>query len=400
MSKEILSDLGISPQQRYKKELGKMPLLSDGQEQALAESIERGRLANALISLRDSSTVTLKKKGQARIEEKAALGFFFELGVLDDIALTTQTEPLDSVNKKVKKTNPGAVDKHSRTVDIVYAISRKDEIDWAQDFIDQLQDTVDMGKTAQAQLIQHNLRLAYARALIYFQRGIVPLDDAIQDGNMGLITAACRFERFRQLRFSTLATYWIDQSIQRSIDNTGDSIKIPVHISRKHAKIRKEEATFQQEQGRDPTIEEIAEKLNEPPQEIKRIVQLKEMSKPPSLDAPLTKSSFYNEDYYDRTLRDILVNPLDMSPEQSAEMKDVQTRVRTALLKLSGFRPRHAMYLIARFGLEGKEYTQKELVEKFNVKTPQAISALEASALQTFKQLVEKEDPALLDLLY
>lgn len=370
---------------QYKNEIAAIPILSYEQEQMLAERIEHASLAHALRELANTDNVTVKREGQARIEAEAARNFIGELGVSKEVELITHDEP-------IRKKDPS-----SKNVTIADAIKTNGRMNLTADFVDKLQRTEEEGNKAQERLIESNLSLVFEIAFDYFQKGRIHLEDAIQEGNIGLIAAVGKFERFRKLKFSTVATYWIRQAIQRSIDNTGSLIRIPVPKSEKYTKILKVIASFQQQEGRDPTVEEIAGILGESPKVIESIFAAKEISQPRSLDRPYGLAKPLGDDMDTEVyLEAIVPDTKEQSPEDAAEQSDLQRRVWGIISQLD---PRHATYLsfIAHGKLNGKS-AQKELATIFGVKTQQGVSALGKKAKEAFRKLAE-QDPGLMDLL-
>ena len=132
---------------------------------------------------------------------------------------------------------------------------------------ERLQQEVETGRTTAKQtkntLVQANLRLVVSVARKYVQRGL-PLTDLIQEGNMGLLKAVERYDYSRGFRFSTYATWWIRQAIHRAVADHGRTIRLPVHVLEMINRMFRSSREFQQEEQREPTVQELAEKMGQP----------------------------------------------------------------------------------------------------------------------------------------
>lgn len=229
-------------------------------------------------------------------------------------------------------------------------------------------------KAARDHMISANLRLVVKIAMDYKDFGL-PLLDLISEGNIGLVKAVERFDPSKGGKLSTYAAWWIKQSIKRALANQSKTIRLPVHLVDKIAKMRRTALALTEELGREPTDEEIAIELQIP---TNKVAHLKSVSvRPASLDAPI------GEDGDSTTFGEIVgdenaVNPLDSFRDRS-EKSDLYAMV-------DELEPREAEILRHRFGLDGyDELTLEEVGQKFNV-TRERIRQLQNIALSKMRK--------------
>ena len=235
-----------------------------------------------------------------------------------------------------------------------------------------LEQIVKEGVEAREHLIKANTRLVVSIAKKYTGRG-VPFLDLIQEGNLGLMKAVTKFEYKRGFRFSTYATWWIRQTITRSIADQGRTIRVPVHMTDRIRMMYKSAHRLEQKLGRPPTDVELAADLQVDPDRLQWMLQVSWI--PVSLESPVGDDE---ESEFGMFVEDTL----SPSPSQTTYEKMLRERVEEVLDTLS---PREARILRLRFGLEnGHAYTLEEVGQKFGL-TRERIRQIEGKALRRLR---------------
>lgn len=234
---------------------------------------------------------------------------------------------------------------------------------------------IEDGLRAREHLIKANMRLVVSIARRYIGYGI-PLLDLIQEGNLGLIRAIEKYDPHRGFRFSTYATWWIRQSIGRAIATQGRTIRLPVHVNDQIRHLYRAIYTLEQNLGRSPTVEEIAEASSLEPQKVRWLIKVSWI--PLSLDMSLD-----GEDEEERDLMHVVEDQNAPSPLQSAYHSMLREKLEEALASLPA---REAHILRLRFGLEtGEPCTLEELGRRFGL-SRERVRQLENSALRRLRQ--------------
>ncbi len=236
----------------------------------------------------------------------------------------------------------------------------------------ELQKLIEDGWAAREHLITANSRLVISVAKKYMGRG-VPFLDLIQEGNIGLIRAAKKFDYRRGHKFSTYATWWIRQAVTRAIADQGRTIRVPVHMGDQINKLLRVQHQLTQRLGRDPSVEELAEALDVTPQKVENMIQV--ARRPLSLETP-------TDDEEDSVLGDFIQDDEAAAPDDTATYNLLREHLDSVL---NGLPPREVRILQLRYGLlDGQAYTLEEVGRKMGV-TRERVRQIEAQALSRLR---------------
>jgi RNA polymerase primary sigma factor len=236
----------------------------------------------------------------------------------------------------------------------------------------QIDEGENKAKNAKAELIEANLRLVVSIAKKYTNRGLQFLD-LIQEGNIGLMKAVDKFEYQRGYKFSTYATWWVRQAITRAIADQARTIRIPVHMIETINKLIRTARYLVQEMGREPTPEEIAERMEFPLDKVRKVLKI--AKEPISLETPIGEEE-------DSHLRDFIEDKKIMSPAEAVIRLNLSEQTRKVLSTLT---PREEKVLRMRFGIgERADHTLEEVGRDFDV-TRERIRQIEAKALRKLR---------------
>ena len=354
--KAAMDELLDDPVKNYLKQIGQIPLLSAEQEVELSRRIHAGAEAAHILQ------ADRQKYGGPEYIKKNSARFSFE----EDENSRSYTEDLDEEGNE--KPSEDAEEKAAEEE----AMEAVENGPLSDEKRAELLKTRRDGLNARRSLSEANLRLVVSIAKKHVGHNLAFLD-LIQEGNIGLIKAAEKFDCDRGFRFSTYATWWIRQAITRSIADQARTIRIPVHMIETINKLMRVQKQLVQEYGREPTPEEIAEEIHLPVERVRSV--LKMAQQPISLQAPVGDSD-------DTSFGDFIEDKAAENPMEEASFSFLKEKIKDVLDTLTD---REREVIEQRFGLrDGSPRTLEEVGRQFSV-TRERIRQIEAKALRKLR---------------
>ena len=354
--KAAMDELLDDPVKNYLKQIGQIPLLSAEQEVDLSKRIHAGAEAAHILQ------ADRQKYGATEYIKKNSARFSFE----EDENSRSYTEDIDEEGSEKPSVDAEEKAAEEEAMEAVENGPLTEER--RQELLKIRRD----GLNARRSLSEANLRLVVSIAKKHVGHNLAFLD-LIQEGNIGLIKAAEKFDCDRGFRFSTYATWWIRQAITRAIADQARTIRIPVHLVESINRVKKTTGDLLRKNGREPTAEEIAVQLDMEPDRVRELLQLAQ--DPISLETPVGEEE-------DAHLEDFIQDEDAGVPVDEAGRQLLRRELFSVLKSLT---PREERVIALRFGLEdGRAHTLEELGKEFNV-TRERVRQIEAKALRKLR---------------
>ncbi|WP_017444937.1 RNA polymerase sigma factor RpoS [Gayadomonas joobiniege] len=294
---------------------------------------------------------------------------------LQDVALDSDESEdlnsLDAVNSNEVTKNLDATQLYLSEIGISPLLSAEEEVYFARKALKGCE-------KSRKRMIESNLRLVVKIARRYNNRGLALLD-LVEEGNLGLIRAVEKFDPERGFRFSTYATWWIRQTIERALMNQTRTIRLPIHVVKELNVYLRTARELAQQLDHEPTAEEIAEKLDKPVADVSKMLRLNERIS--SVDKPVAGAS-------EKGLLDILSDERYSGPEDDMQDSDMKSNI---LAWLNELNPKQKEVLARRFGLLGYEASTLEDVGKEIGLTRERVRQIQVEALKRLKDILSSQ---------
>ena len=278
-------------------------------------------------------------------------------------------EPVEGAAAETTSVDPTQI--YLRELGFKPLLTAKDELKLARQ-------VVKGNKNARIKMIESNLRLVVKIARHYCNRGLAFLD-LIEEGNLGLMTAVEKFDPERGFRFSTYATWWIRQTIERAIMNQSRTVRLPIHVIKELNIYLRAAKKLTQQLDHKPTTEEIAELIDKPIEDIRRVMNLAPDAT--SIDTPVMQDS-------QKSLVDTIADENNVDPARLIQDIDLHGHVERWLMQLD---ERHREVIIRRFGLGDCERGTLEEVGKAVGLTRERVRQLQIEALRELRDMIKRE---------